>query len=189
MHAGQQRRRAGAGGEQRVVADRPDLAGVHRDRVAGELAFGDAVEAEPVALEVQADHLLAPVGREIDGLEEPGVDDVQAFQALAGLVDGVAGAHQPARDRHPFFEQGQRVADAFAHAGRCGRGGGGGVVHARLRLMQCSVGKPRQRMNNRRRHCVTFGEPLVNAGYPQGIGRARVGPALIAIKVEREGRR
>ena len=34
-------------------------------------AFGDAVEAEPVAAELQADDLLAAVGGEVDELEKP----------------------------------------------------------------------------------------------------------------------
>lgn len=37
--------------------------------------MGDAVEAEPVAAELQAHDVLAPVGRQVDDLEKARVQD------------------------------------------------------------------------------------------------------------------
>ena len=97
----------------RVVAHGPDLASVHGHGVAAVAAGGDAVQAEPVALEVQRHHLLAAVRRAVDDLEEARVEDVQALETLAGLVDRVAGMHHATLDRQALGDELQAVGDAL----------------------------------------------------------------------------
>jgi hypothetical protein len=76
----------------------------------------DAVEAQPVAAELQPDDLLAPIGRHRDDLEEARVQDVEVAEALAGLIQQLAGVHEVALRRERVAEQLQRVGDALAGA-------------------------------------------------------------------------
>ena len=105
---------ADAGREQRLVANDPDLADIHRHRVAGVGAARDAVEAEPVAAEFQPDDLFAAIGRGIDDLDEARVEDVQAGEMLTGPVKRFARVHHAALDRQRGHDQRQRFGDVPA---------------------------------------------------------------------------
>jgi len=112
VQLGHQAGTQGAGGEERVVGQRPDLARVHRQRIAIVHAVGDAIEAEPVAAKFEARDLLTPVAREAHHLHEAGVQQVQVGERPAGLVDRVARAQQAALYRHRVGHQRQRLGHA-----------------------------------------------------------------------------
>jgi hypothetical protein len=108
----------GAGRHQCVVAQRPDFAGVERDRVAAKAPVGDAVEADPVAAEEQADHLRAAVGCAVDDLAAAGVEHIQVRERVAAAIDRIAGMHHAVLHQHACGHQRQHVGDALAFLAR-----------------------------------------------------------------------
>jgi hypothetical protein len=72
--------------------------------------------------------------RQVDDLEEAGVEHVQVLEALAGLVDAIAGVHDATLRRQAVGHELQRVGDLAAGAlvlGRIVRGTGGRARTAR----------------------------------------------------------
>ena len=91
------------------------------------MAAGDAIKTEPVAAELETDDLLSAVGRLVDDLEEAGVQDVEAAEAVPAPVDHVAGMHHAALRREHVVQHLERVGGVLGAAG-CGLGASNGAV-------------------------------------------------------------
>ena len=123
----QQRGTGLAGLQQGGVGQHPDLARVHGHRVRAVVPAGRAVQAQPVAAEVQAHQLLAAVGRQVGDLAQARVEDVQVHKAVTRPVDGVARVDDAARGGEPLLQEIERVGDLPARfRGAMGRAGHGG---------------------------------------------------------------